>query len=60
VLDPTRLTVAGYALGGNVALHASALDERIKSVAVFSGFTPFRTDYNNKTTGGLQRLCASS
>lgn len=56
VLSSEKITVAGYSLGGNVALHAAALDDRISSVASFSGFTPYRTDFNNKSTGGLQRL----
>jgi pimeloyl-ACP methyl ester carboxylesterase len=56
VLDPNNFIVAGYSLGGNVALHAAALDDRITAVASFAGFTPFRTDFNNKTTGGIQRL----
>ena len=56
VLDAKHMAVAGYSLGGNVALHAAAMDKRVTHVACFGGFTPYRTDYNNKTTGGLQRL----
>ena len=56
VLDAARMSVAGYSLGGNVALHVAALDKRVTHVASFSGFTPFKTDFNNRTTGGLQRL----
>ena len=56
-LDGKQITLAGYSLGGNVALHVAALDSRVTSVASFSGFTPFRTDFNhNKSTGGIQRL----
>ena len=48
--------MAGFALGGTVALHAAALDTRISAVASFAGFTPFRTDTADKPTGGIQRL----
>jgi pimeloyl-ACP methyl ester carboxylesterase len=55
-IDPARIYVAGFALGGTVALHAAALDSRIKAVASFAGFTPFRTDTSDKPTGGIRRL----
>ena len=42
-------------LGGTVALHAAALDSRIKGVASFAGFTPLRTDSLDKPTGGISR-----
>ena len=51
-----RITVAGYSLGGNVALHAASLDDRIDSVASFAGFTPYRTDTNDRSTYGIRRL----
>jgi dienelactone hydrolase len=43
-IDPKRIYVAGFALGGTVALHAAALDRRIAGVASFAGFTPMRND----------------
>ena len=55
-IDANKLVLAGYALGGNVALHAAALDERVKGVASFAGFTPMRTDTNDRSTLGLRRL----
>ena len=55
-LDKSHFVLAGYSLGGNVALHAAALDNRVTAVASFAGFTPFKTDWNNKTTGGIKRL----
>ena len=55
-IDFDRVFVMGYSLGGNVALHAAALDSRVKGVASFAGFTPFRTDTADKPTGGLRRL----
>ncbi len=54
--DPSKLYICGFSYGGMVALYASAVDERIKGVASFSGFTPMRTDFETKPTGGLKRL----
>ena len=55
-VDPDRVLVAGYALGGLVALHAAALDPRIAGVASIAGFTPMRSDTASRPTGGLRRL----
>jgi len=55
-VDTSRIFLAGYSLGGNVALHAAALDSRVAGVAAFSGFTPYRNDTVGKSTGGLRRL----
>ena len=37
-------------------LYAAALDKRISGVASFSGFTPMRSDMDQKPTGGIRRL----
>ena len=55
-IDPDRIYLAGYSLGGMVALHAAALDSRVAGVAAFAAFTPFRTDTADRSTGGLRRL----
>ena len=57
-IDLEQIYVAGFALGGTVALHTAALDleKRIAGVASFSGFTPMRTDTPGKPTGGIRRL----
>lgn len=55
-MDPSRVYALGYSLGGTVALYAGALDERLSGVASFSGFTPLRSDTNDRPTGGIQRL----
>lgn len=55
VADMSKLHVIGYSLGGTVALHTAALDPRVQAVASFSGFTPWRTDFNTRPTGGIQR-----
>jgi pimeloyl-ACP methyl ester carboxylesterase len=51
-----RVFVLGYALGGMVGLYAAALDGRITGVASFCGFTPLRSDTDDKPTGGNRRL----
>jgi pimeloyl-ACP methyl ester carboxylesterase len=53
--DPSRIYICGFAYGGMVGLYATAFDKRIAGVASFSGFTPMRTDTNQKPTGGLQQ-----
>lgn len=55
-VDAQRIALFGYTLGGAVALHAAALDPRVKSVVSISGFTPLRTDTAARPTGGLARL----
>ena len=54
-IDPARISVFGYTIGGTVGLYAAALDPRIKSVVSISGFTPMRTDTPDRGTGGLAR-----
>ncbi|MBN2181098.1 MAG: alpha/beta fold hydrolase [Sedimentisphaerales bacterium] len=55
-IDPDRIYLFGYSLGGMVGLHAAALDERINGVVSISGFTPMRTDTADKGTGGIARF----
>ncbi len=43
-VDASRISLFGYTLGGAVALHAAALDPRVKSVVSVCGFTPMRSD----------------
>lgn len=54
--DPSKIYICGFSYGGMVGLYAAALDKRIAGVASFSGFTPMRTDTNQKPTGGIRRL----
>jgi pimeloyl-ACP methyl ester carboxylesterase len=56
LVDAQQIHLFGYTLGGSVALHAAALDPRVKSVVSISGFTPMRTDTAAKPTGGLARF----
>lgn len=43
LVDPKRIWLFGYTLGGTVALHAAALDARIAGVVSIAGFTPLRS-----------------
>jgi len=54
-VDPDRIVVLGYSMGGMVGLHAAALDPRIKGLVAISGFTPMRTDTVDTGTGGIAR-----
>jgi pimeloyl-ACP methyl ester carboxylesterase len=55
VVDPNRIYLYGYSMGGIVAMHTAALDPRVKGVVSICGFTPMRTDTKDKGTGGLAR-----
>jgi dienelactone hydrolase len=55
-IDKDQMYVLGYSVGGMVGLYSAALDERITGVASFCGFTPLRTDTDDKPTGGIGRL----
>jgi dienelactone hydrolase len=53
-IDPTRIFVAGYALGATVGLYAAALDERIAGVISVAGFTPLRLSTPDKGIEGIR------
>jgi len=53
--DGGRVAVLGFSLGGAVALHAAALDERIRAVASTCGFASLRLDAHGAETEGLRR-----
>ena len=55
MVDPTRIMVAGFSLGGAVALYAAALEERIAAVASTCGFASMRLDRHGQATEGLMR-----
>jgi dienelactone hydrolase len=42
-LDGSRIYLAGYALGGKVALWTAAIEPRVKAVVSIAGFTPLRS-----------------
>ena len=43
MVDASKIWLAGWALGGKVALITAALDERVAGVAAIAAFTPLRT-----------------
>ena len=53
-VDPSRVYLAGWALGAKVALFTAALDRRVAAAASVAGFTPLRTDTAEKGTEGLR------
>lgn len=55
-VDPKRIYVAGYSLGGLVAQYASVLEPRLAGVASIAGFTPLRSSANAIRTGGNDLL----
>jgi len=55
LVDPQRIYLFGYSMGGMVGLHAAALDPRVKGVVSICGFTPMRTDTAARGTGGIAR-----
>ncbi|HEX2972382.1 MAG TPA: alpha/beta fold hydrolase, partial [Tepidisphaeraceae bacterium] len=54
-VDPNRVYLVGFGMGGMVATLTAAMDERIAGVVSVAGFTPFRTDTDAAGTGGIRR-----
>jgi len=54
-VDPKRIYVLGYSMGGMVALHAAALDPRIAGVISVAGFTPMRLDRSDNGAAFVSR-----
>jgi pimeloyl-ACP methyl ester carboxylesterase len=52
IIDSGRVYLAGYSLGGKVALFTAALDERVAGVIAASAFTPWRSP--SPDTEGIQ------
>ncbi len=44
LVDPRRIYLFGYSLGGTVAVYTAALDSRVQGIVSVCGFTPMRTD----------------
>lgn len=55
LVDPERINLLGFALGGTVGLYAAALDERIRNVVSVCGFTPMRSDTGKDGLSGMTR-----
>jgi dienelactone hydrolase len=54
-IDPERISIFGYTIGGAVGLYTAALNPRVKAVVSVSGFTPMRHDTADRGMGGLAR-----
>ena len=54
-VDPKKIFLVGFGMGGTAAILAAALDKRVAGVAATSGFSPLKTDTLDKPTGGLAR-----
>ena len=55
MVDPSRIYLYGYSLGGTVAIYEAALDSRVKGIVSIAGFTPMRTDPMSRGDGGVAR-----
>ena len=53
MVDPQRVSIVGYALGGKVGLLTAALDDRVKALAVVAAFDPLRLDTKDKGVEGV-------
>jgi pimeloyl-ACP methyl ester carboxylesterase len=56
LVDPQKIYLYGYSLGGSVAIYTAALDSRVKGIVAVAGFTPMRSDTAATGTGGVARL----
>jgi pimeloyl-ACP methyl ester carboxylesterase len=56
-VDPEKVFLVGFGVGGMIAAFAAALDSHIAGAAIVSGFTPMRTDTAARPTGGIARYC---
>jgi len=54
-IDPEKIYLFGYSLGGTVGIYTAALDSRVKGVVSICGFTPMRPDAADRGAGGIAR-----
>jgi dipeptidyl aminopeptidase/acylaminoacyl peptidase len=50
-MDPRRIYLVGYALGGKIALLTAAVEQRVAGAVSVAAFTPLRTSASNGTEG---------
>ncbi len=55
LVDPQRIYLFGYSMGGAVGIYTAALDSRVKGLVSICGFTPMRSDTADRGTGGIAR-----
>ena len=59
MVDPERIYLFGFSLGGTVGIYTAALDPRVKALVSVCGFTPMRTgdiDRYSRERGLVPRL----
>jgi pimeloyl-ACP methyl ester carboxylesterase len=54
-IDPERIYIIGYALGGKIGLLTAAIDVRVKALAAVAGFDPLRLDTQEKGVEGVRQ-----
>lgn len=52
-IDKEHIYTVGYTLGATVGLYSAAMDDRIAGTVSVCGFTPMRTDIQEKTAEGI-------
>ena len=55
IVDPQRIFLFGYSLGGALGIYTAALDARVRGLVAICGFTPMRLDTAERGTGGVAR-----
>ena len=55
IVDPGRISLFGFSLGGTVALFTAALEPRVAGVVSVCGFTPLRGDRVERGGEGAER-----
>ena len=54
MIDPSRISLFGYALGAEVGLFTAALDDRVRAVVAAAGFSPLRLESAESGTEGIR------
>lgn len=52
-VDPSRIYLSGWSLGGKIALYTAAIDDRVCGVSAACGFAPLRTHTRETGTEGI-------
>lgn len=53
-IDPSRIALVGYAMGGNVAMLTAATDNKVKAIASVGGFPVLRAQSKDKGIEGVR------
>ena len=55
MVDPQRIYLFGYSIGGTLGIYTAALEPRVKGLVSICGFTPMRLDTADRGAGGVAR-----